>query len=129
MDVLTSRSRRLGVASLLAKRFSQAARGTMVRRGSGKSGLIVIATPGQEVLAQSAVIVGGDGTVEARFRIGLPAHGRRAGGREAIELLTADVPAVVNRSLACRIGRTSGDPGARAHERGCRRFAGGVAHP
>ena len=99
VDVLTSRSRRLGVASLLAKRFSQAARGTMVRRGSGKSGLIVIATPGQEVLAQSAVIVGGDGTVEARFRIGLPAHGRRASGREAIELLTVDVPAVVNRSL------------------------------
>ena len=99
VDVLGSRSRRLGVASMLAKRFSQAAHGTMVRRGSGKSGVIGIAAPGQEVLAQTAVIVGDDGTVEARFRIGLPAHGRRAGGREAIELITADVPAVVNRSL------------------------------
>ena len=99
VDVLGSRSRRLGVASMLAKRFSQAAQGTMVRRGSGKSGVIGIAAPGQEVLAQTAVIVRDDGTVEARFRIGLPAHGRRAGGREAIELLTADVPAVVNRSL------------------------------
>ena len=99
VEVLISRSRRLGVASLLAKRFGQAARGTMVRRGSGKSGLIAIATPGQEVLGQTAVIVGDDGTIEARFRIGLPAHGRRAGGGEAIELLTADVPAVVNRSL------------------------------
>ena len=99
VDVLGSRSRRLGVASMLAKRFSQAAHGTMVRRGSGKSGVIGIAAPGQEVLAQTAVIVGDDGTVEARFRIGRPAHGRRAGGREAIELITADVPAVVNRSL------------------------------
>jgi predicted ABC-class ATPase len=99
IDVLGSRSRRLGVANLLAKRFSQAAQGIMVRRGSGKSGIIEIATPGQEVLAQTAVIVGDDGTVEARFRIGLPAHGRRAGGREAIELITADVPAAVNRSL------------------------------
>ena len=99
VDVLGSRSRRLGVASLLARRFSQAAQGTMVRRGSGKSGVIEIATPGQEVLAQTAVIVGDDGTVEARFRIGLPAHGRRAAGREATELITADVPAVVNRSL------------------------------
>jgi len=98
-DVLGSRSRRLGVASLLARRFSQAAQGTMVRRGSGKSGVIEIATPGQEVLAQTAVIVGDDGTVEARFRIGLPAHGRRTAGREVIELITADVPAVVNRSL------------------------------
>ena len=101
-DVLTPRSRRLGVASLLAKRFQEAARGTIVRRGSGKSGLIEIETPGQEVLAQTAVIVGDDGTVEARFRIGLPAHGRRARGPEAIALLTTDVPAVVSQSL--RVG-------------------------
>ena len=99
VDVLTSRSRRLGVARLLARRFSQAARTTMVRRGSGKSGVIEIEAPGQEVLAQTAVIVGDDGTVEARFRVGLPAQGRRASGREAVELLTTDVPAVVNRSL------------------------------
>jgi predicted ABC-class ATPase len=98
-DVLASRSRRLGVASLLARRFSRTARGTAVPRGSGKSGVIEIATPGQEVLAQTAVIVGDDGTVEARFRVGLPARGRRAAGREAIELLTADVPAVVSQSL------------------------------
>ena len=98
-DVVTSRARRLGVASLLAKRFSEAAEGTMVRRGSGKSGLIEIETPGQEVLAQTAVIVEEDGTVEARFRIGLPAQGRRALGHEAIALLTTDVPAVVNQSL------------------------------
>ncbi len=98
-DVLTSRSRRLGVASLLAKRFNETARRTMVRRGSGKSGLIEIETPGQEVLAQTAVIVGEHGTVEARFRIGLPAQGRRVCGRAAIALVTTDVPAVVNQSL------------------------------
>ena len=97
--VLSSRSRRLGVASLLAKRFNEAARGTMVRRGSGKSGLIDIETPGQEVLVQTAVIVGEDGTVEARFRIGLPAQGRRVLGREMIALVRTDVPAVVNQSL------------------------------
>ena len=98
-DVLSSRSRRLGVASLLARRFHEAAQGTMVRRGSGKSGIIEIETPGQEVLAQTAVIVGDDGTVEARFRIGLPAQGRQARGHEAIALLTTDVPAVVSQSL------------------------------
>ena len=98
-DVLSSPSRRLGVASLLAKRFHEAAQKTMVRRGSGKSGLIEIETPGQEVFAQTAVIVRDDGTVEARFRIGLPAQGRRARGHEAIALLTTDVPAVVSESL------------------------------
>ena len=97
--VLSTRSRRLGVASLLAKRFNEAARATMVRRGSGKSGLIEIETPGQEVLAQTAVIVGEDGTVEARFRIGLPAQGRRALGREAIALVTTDVPAVLKQLI------------------------------
>ena len=97
--VLTSRSRRLGVASLLAKRFDEVARGTMVRRGSGKSGLLEIESQGQAVLAQTAVIVGEHGTVEARFRIGLPAQGRRVSGHAAIALLTTDVPAVVNRGL------------------------------
>jgi len=98
-DVLTSRSRRLGVASFFAKRFQEAARGTMVRRGCGKSGLIEIESPGQEVLAQTAVIVGQDGTVEARFRIGLPAQGRHARGHETVELITKDIPTVVNQSL------------------------------
>ena len=98
-DVLASRPRRLGVASLLARRFHEVAQETVVRRGSGKSGLIEIETPGQEVLVQTAVILEEDGTVEARFRVGLPAQGRRALGHEAIALLTTDVPAVVNRSL------------------------------
>ena len=98
-DVLTSRSRRLGVACLLAKRFHEAARATTVRRGSGKSGLIEIESPGQQVLAQTAVMVGEHGTVEARFRIGLPAHGRRAHGQAAVALLTTDVPTVLNQSL------------------------------
>ena len=135
-DVLSSRSRRLGVASLLARRFHEAAQGTMVRRGSGKSGLIEIETPGQEVLAQTAVMVGDDGTVEARFRIGLPAQGRRARGREAIALLTTDVPAVVSQSLrAGSVGHhdilqhalTNEDADALRTELGARRWVAFVA--
>ena len=97
--VLTTLSRRVGVASLLARRFHDAALITARSRGSGKSGVIEIETPGQEVLAQTAVMVAGDGRVEARFRIGLPASGRRVQGREAIALLTRDVPAVVDQCL------------------------------
>jgi predicted ABC-class ATPase len=105
-EVLSSRSRRLGVAWLLAKRFHEAAGRTMVRRGSGKSGLIEIEGPGQEVLAQTAVIIEPEGTVEARFRVGLPAQGRRASGHEAIALLTEDLPAIVDQSLrAVSVGR------------------------
>ena len=97
--VLTTLSRRVGVASLLARRFHGAALITARSRGSGKSGVIEIETPGQEVLSQTAVMVAGDGRVEARFRVGLPASGRRVHGREAIALLTRDVPAVVDQCL------------------------------
>jgi len=96
---LTTPSRRVGVASLLARRFHDAALKTARRRGSGKSGAIEIEAPGQEVLAQSAVMVGSDGRVEARFRIGLPASGRRVHAGEATALLTRDVPSVVDESL------------------------------
>jgi predicted ABC-class ATPase len=105
-EVLSSRSRRLGVAWLLARRFHESAGRIMVRRGSGKSGVIEIESPGQEVLAQTAVIIQQEGTVETRFRVGLPARGRRASGHEAIALLTEDIPAIVDQSLrAGSVGR------------------------
>ena len=47
-------SRRLGVASLLARRFHRVALATMKPRGIGKSGVIEIESPGQEVVAHTA---------------------------------------------------------------------------
>jgi len=98
-EACTTTSRRLGVASLLARRFHQAALTTMKPRGIGKSGAIEIETPGQEVVAHTAVIVAENGSLEARFTVGLPASGRRVLGKEAVALLTEDIPAVVNASL------------------------------
>ena len=98
-EVLTSSSRIVGVASLLARRFHREAHQRARPRGSGKSGDIRIAAPGQEVLRQTAVRVMPDGAVEARFRVGLPAAGRRVMAREAVELLVGDVPFVVRASL------------------------------
>ena len=98
-ESLTSEPRRIGVAAHLARRFAEAAHSVARDRGSGKSGTIAIETPGQEVLQQSAVTVHADGAVELRFRIGLPAAGRRVLGAEADALLTGDVPAAVDASL------------------------------
>ena len=50
------------------------------------------------MLARTSVVWRPD-YVEARFRLGLPAQGRRVLGREAAALLLDDVPAIVNRSL------------------------------
>ena len=68
-------------------------------RGSGKSGILDMLRPGQEVLARTSVLVHEDGRVEARFRAGLPAQGRRILGRQAATLLTEDVVASIEQGL------------------------------
>jgi predicted ABC-class ATPase len=55
--------------------------------GSGRSGEILVLLPGQEVLARASVQIASDGTVTARFRVGLPARGRRILGHAAAELV------------------------------------------
>ncbi|BAS26688.1 ABC-ATPase domain-containing protein [Limnochorda pilosa] len=93
-------ARRVATADWLARRFAAAldagARGG--RRGSGKSGLIAIDRPGQEILARSAAVVS-PRMVELRFVAGLPAGGRRILGREAIDLLCEQIPALVEHAL------------------------------
>lgn len=67
-------------------------------RGSGKSGLISVDQPGQQVLERTAVVVNGD-FVEARISIGLPAKGRRVLGQQAVVMLTEELPAIVKNTL------------------------------
>ena len=96
-------SRRVGLSCLLARTFAAAARRTRGRReGSGKSGEIGMDDPGQVVLANTAVVVGNSGAVEARFTVGLPAAGRRVLGRAAERLLLDTLPALIERSLLAR---------------------------
>ncbi|MCG6986808.1 MAG: ABC-ATPase domain-containing protein [Gemmatimonadetes bacterium] len=94
-----SRVRALGTAAFLARALGGAAREAPRVRGSGRSGEIDVETPGQEVLAQTAVQVDGAGVVEARFGVGLPAGGRRILGREGARLLTVTVPHLVRTAL------------------------------
>jgi predicted ABC-class ATPase len=51
------------------------------------------------VLRRTSLLVRPDGTVEARFRAGLPAQGRRILGREAAALLCEAVPRAVTAGL------------------------------
>ena len=66
--------------------------------GSGKSGLIQIPQPGQEILARSSIVVNA-GFVEARFTIGLPAKGRSILGHRAATILCRDIPQIVHATL------------------------------
>jgi predicted ABC-class ATPase len=98
-EVCRAGSRAIGSACLLARRFQlEAQKGSGVG-GTGRSGEIRMEGPGQEVLDQTAVIVREDGSLEARFTVGLPASGRRILGREASKLLLDAVPDVVRGTL------------------------------
>jgi predicted ABC-class ATPase len=95
-----SRIRSLGTAAFLARAFARRAREDAGTRGSGRSGEIHMERPGQVVLPQTAVQVAPDGTVEARFTVGLPARGRTILGRAAAALLGETVPALVRSTLS-----------------------------
>ena len=73
---------------------------TVVRgqKGMGNSGLITIDAGGQEVLERTAVILG-DGWLEARIEIGLPARGRTVLGKQADVMLCQELPQVVRQAL------------------------------
>lgn len=99
-SLLADASRRTGISCLLARTFAERVQNTCGRRtGSGRSGEIGMVDPGQVVLPNTAVLVAADGTVEARFTVGLPAAGRRILGREAEILLLQTVPALVAGAL------------------------------
>lgn len=92
-------SRLIALRDFLARVFARQCRAASNRgRGSGKSGLIAMDRPGQEILERSAVVFTAD-AVEARFVAGLPAQGRRVLGRQAAEMLAGDIPQIVAAAL------------------------------
>ena len=94
-----NRSRSVALRDFLTGVFSDECRYAGDRsRGSGKSGLIRMDVPGQEILERSAIIVT-DEFVEARFVVGLPARGRRVLGRQAAIMLCEQVPKIADAAL------------------------------
>ncbi|MHC4259974.1 MAG: ABC-ATPase domain-containing protein, partial [Planctomycetota bacterium] len=98
-DTFSGKSRQVGLRDFLARRFhSSARRLSKGNRGTGKSGVIAIDAPGQEVLERTSVFVS-DESVEARFVMGLPAFGRRIAAREAEAMFFQELPRIVKASL------------------------------
>jgi predicted ABC-class ATPase len=93
-----SQRRAVALRDYLNRQFERVACQMQAKRGSGKSGLIEIAHPTQQVLERSAVWITAQ-QVEVRFAVGLPARGRTILGRQAAELLCEDLPAIVNGAL------------------------------
>ena len=98
-ELFDGRSRRIGFEDFITRAAASAIRESAKgNRGTGKSGLMAIQSCGQEMLERTSVVINKD-FIEARLTIGLPAAGRRVLARQAREMLLAELPRVVDRSL------------------------------
>lgn len=91
--------RSTALCDFLARCFCHALRKhTPQREGSGKSGVIEMDRPGQEILKRSSLIIT-ERCIEARFLVGLPAYGRRIAGKVAAHIFSEVIPRIVHDSL------------------------------
>ena len=78
-------------------------------KGSGKSGLMGISQPGQEILERSACWVNpSDGQVTVRMEIGFPANGRTINAGELVRILFDFLPVCVKQTLLAASGPRDG---------------------
>jgi len=93
------RGREIAFCDYLARCFYAAAsRDAGEGGGRGKSGLIALERPGQEILERTSVVIR-DQQVEARIVVGLPAYGRRIAGAQATEIFLSRLPDIVERTF------------------------------
>lgn len=90
---------RTALEDYLLRRFGfQAGRFSRQAKGSGKSGVLDVTRPGQEVLERTDCQVRG-GAVILRFEVGFPANGRTINARELEKILFDFVPVCVEQGL------------------------------
>jgi predicted ABC-class ATPase len=96
-ELFKNRSRKIALEDYLTRGFRINARKYSGRKGTGKSGMITITEPSQQVLERTAMEVNQE-FVEVRFFIGLPARGRRVLGRAAHQMFFEELPSIVEGS-------------------------------
>lgn len=98
-DWFEERHRRIGLEDWLTREWAKHIGKYAFRvNGTGKSGLIAIDQPGQEILPRTSVVVN-EQFVEVRLSVGLPARGRTVLGQKAAQMLCEDLPQLVQRAL------------------------------
>lgn len=98
-SAMANRSRRIALCDYLTRRLGDAiAMHTRGSRGSGNSGVVTVARPGQEIVERTSVLVHED-AIEARLYVGLPARARRIAGRAAESVLLEELPTIVDAAL------------------------------
>lgn len=101
-SAFSNKIREIALRDYLARSFDRALKGRVDSvRGSGKSGIMYIDAPGQEILERSAAFAGPEG-VEARFKVGLPARGRTVMGSAAARMILDELPRAIRGALFYR---------------------------
>lgn len=94
-----NRSRSIALCDYVTRRLARLiADLPTTRQGSGNSGKIEVAKPGQEIVERTSVQIIAD-RLEARIYVGLPASGRRILGGAATRMLLQDLTDVVMRGV------------------------------
>ena len=87
------------LADVILREFSkQISQFAFKAKGSGKSGLLSVSHPGQEVLKRTAAQVD-DKEIVIRFSIGFPANGRTINARELDKIIFEYLPVCVEKAL------------------------------
>ncbi len=96
---ISTRKRKVFAEDVMTRKVAQAIyqTGSDVR-GSGKSGLVAIDRPGQEVLERTAVSFE-KGYTTVCLTVGLPANGRRINGKQAEKLFFQLLPDIIEKSV------------------------------
>lgn len=96
--------RRIAVQDYLLRQFArQVEKVSFKAKGSGKSGLMAVSRPGQEVLERSACQMDAkNGDIVLRMEIGFPANGRTVNARELEKIFFDFLPECVKGSLYYR---------------------------
>ena len=90
--------RRVAFCDYLTRQIRESCEQHSRRRGTGYSGIITIAQPGQEVLERTSVAVD-ERCIEARVFLGLPASNRIIRAETAARMIFTELPQVVASSL------------------------------
>ncbi len=99
VETYKSDDRSIALCDFLTRSFCHAIKKhNKQREGSGKSGIIEMDRPGQEILKRSSMIIK-ESCIEARFLVGLPAYGRRIAGKVAAHIFSEIITRIVHDSL------------------------------
>lgn len=100
-DLYDTKWKRIALQDYLLRKMAKTIKDYSFKaKGSGKSGLLHISQPGQEILNRSACVIQPDsGDITVRMEIGFPANGRTINARELEKIIFDFLPVCIRKSM------------------------------